>query len=60
MEWAIYLHLHLAESMVARGQAEEAVPQVEAAAALAGAQGLLQQQVRTPAQPIAHTLFLWS
>jgi hypothetical protein len=50
VEWSIYLHLHMAESMVARGQTEEAVQQVAAAAALAGTSGLLQQQVRTVAQ----------
>jgi hypothetical protein len=60
VEWSIYLHLHTAESMVGKGQTEEAVQQVAAAAALAGTASLLQQQVRTAAQLMMHVLFLWS
>lgn len=54
-EWSIYFHLHLAESMAAKGQAEEASKQVEQAAALAGSQGLLQQQVRGHGLRTCHT-----
>lgn len=50
-EWAVYYHLHLAESLVASGQAEEAAQQVTAAASLAGSQSLLQQQVSS-GQPL--------
>lgn len=48
-EWAIYFHLHLAESMVAQqggGQASEGAAQhVAAAAGLAATHNMLQQQV---------------
>lgn len=48
-EWAIYFHLHLAESMVAQqggGQTSEGAAQhVTAAAGLAATHNMLQQQV---------------
>jgi hypothetical protein len=44
-EWAVYFHLHLAESLVAKGHPEDAVQQAKVAATVAGSQGLLLQQV---------------